>query len=103
MLMKIGGFYEGSYSGGMSDESLKMHKDTPEKSEVCTTNTDQVDAEIKKLHKEKEQLMAQYRKVSGDEKREAELKEKIARIEMELRLKDNDTYRRQNAVNNNEG
>lgn len=41
--------------------------------------------------------MQQIRKAAGGEKKEAALKEKIARIDMELRLKDNDTYRRQNA------
>lgn len=50
------------------------------------------------MQREKEQLMAQYGKASGDEKQEAELKKKIAQVDMELRLKDNDAYRRQNAV-----
>ena len=40
--------------------------------------------------------MQQLRGVSGDEKREAALKQKITRIDVELRMKDNDTYRRQN-------
>ncbi len=40
--------------------------------------------------------MQQLRGASGDEKREAALKQKITRIDVELRMKDNDTYRRQN-------
>lgn len=98
MSMEMNGIREGSYSGRMAGESPNVQGDCPRRPEVCTTNTDQVDAEIKKLQREKEQLMAQYGKASGDEKQEAELKKKIAQVDMELRLKDNDAYRRQNAV-----
>lgn len=73
-----------------------MSGERPEKPETCTSNTDRVDAEVKQLRQEKEQLMQQLRGVSGDEKREAALKQKITRIDVELRMKDNDTYRRQN-------
>lgn len=73
-----------------------MSGERPEKPETCTSNTDRVDAEVKQLRQEKEQLMQQLRGASGDEKREAALKQKITRIDVELRMKDNDTYRRQN-------
>lgn len=73
-----------------------MSGERPEKPEICTSNTDRVDAEVKQLRQEKEQLMQQLRGASGDEKREAALKQKITRIDVELRMKDNDTYRRQN-------
>ena len=35
---------------------------------------------------------------SGDEKKVRELERKIAQVEQELSLKDNDTYRRQHTV-----
>lgn len=73
-----------------------MSGERPEKPETCTSNTDRVDAEVKQLRQEKEQLMQQLRGAAGDEKREAALKQKITRIDVELRMKDNDTYRRQN-------
>lgn len=73
-----------------------MSGERPEKPETCTSNTDRVDAEVKQLRQEKEQLMQQLRGASGDEKKEAALKQKITRIDVELRMKDNDTYRRQN-------
>lgn len=101
MSMEMNGISEQSYSGRMAGESPKVKGGNPPKSEVCTTNTDQVDAEIKKLQREKERLMAQYGKASGDEKQEEELKKKIAQVDMELRVKDNDAYRRQNAVISN--
>lgn len=44
---------------------------------------DRVDAEVKQLRQEKEQLMQQLRGASGDEKREAALKQKITRIDVE--------------------
>lgn len=85
------------YAGEMPEANNQVQGDRAESSETSTTDTGKVDTEIRNLRREKERLMQQIREASGDEKKEAALKEKIARIDMELRLKDNDTYRRQNA------
>ncbi len=76
----------------------KAGTDSPEDAaEECTTNTDQVDREIKKLKEQKQQLEQQIKAASGDEEKVKELEKKLFRIEGELSQKDNDTYRRQNA------
>ncbi len=67
-------------------------------SEKCITNTDKVDREIKKLKEQKQQLEQQIKAASGDEEKVKELEKKLSRIEGELSQKNNDTYRRQNAV-----
>jgi len=74
----------------------KVGDDSPE--EKCTTNTDKVDREIKKLKEQKQQLEQQIKAASGEEERVKELKKKLSRIQGELSQKDNDTYRRQKAV-----
>lgn len=74
-----------------SDNSQKAAK-------KCTTNTDKVDREIKKLKEEKKQLEQQIQAASGDEKKIKELEKKLTQIESQLSQKDNDTYRRQNAI-----
>lgn len=74
-----------------------------DKSEKCTTNTDSVDKEIEKLKEEKKQIEQQIRNANGDEEKKRELERKLAQIESELSQKDNDSYRRQNAVTNAEG
>lgn len=70
----------------------------PEKSaEKCTTNTDKVDREIQKLKEEKKQLEQQI-KAAGDEEQVKALEKRLAQVESALKQKDNDGYRRQNAV-----
>ena len=64
----------------------------------CTTNTDKVDAEIKKLKEEKKQILQQLRKADGDAERQAELEKRLAQLDAELLAKDNDTYRKQHAT-----
>ncbi len=77
----------------------KVGADSPkEDAEECTADTDKVDREIKKLKEQKQQLERQIKAASGDEERVKELEKKLSRIEGELSQKDNDTYRRQNAV-----
>lgn len=63
----------------------------------CTTNTDHVDKEIEKLKEKKKQLEQQIN-AAADEKTRKELEKKLAQVESELSQKDNDTYRRQNAI-----
>lgn len=67
------------------------------KAETCTGNTDQVDREIEKLRKEREQLERQINSET-DETKKQELEAKLAQVENELRQKDNDAYRRQHTV-----
>lgn len=70
----------------------------PKKSaEKCTTDTDKVDREIKKL-KEKKQMLTRQIQTCGDAKKIQELKKELAQVENELSQKDNETYRRQNAA-----
>ena len=74
-------------------------KEEPAKQEEkCTTNTDNVDREIEKLKEEKEQLEQQIKAAAGDKEKVKVLEKKLAQIEGQLSQKDNDTYRRQNAV-----
>jgi ABC-type phosphate transport system auxiliary subunit len=77
--------------------------DGDDKEEKCTTNTDSVDKEIEKLKEEKKQIEQQIRSANGDEEKKKELERKLEQIENELSQKDTDSYRRQNAVINDEG
>jgi len=71
------------------------------KAEKCTTNTDQVDREIKNLKNKRQQLKQQIISQADDDKKIQQLKQKLAQIENELKQKDNDAYRRQHAVTSN--
>ena len=74
-------------------------KEEPAKTaEKCTTNTDNVDREIEKLKEDKKQLEQQIKAAAGDKEKVKVLEKKLAQIEGQLSQKDNDTYRRQNAV-----
>ena len=85
--------------GADKKEQPKVGADSPEEdAEKCTANTDKVDREIKKLKEQKQQLEQQIKAASGDEEKVKELEKKLAQVEGELNQKDNDTYRRQNAV-----
>lgn len=68
-----------------------------EKSETCTGNTDKVDREIRKLRQEREQLEREISRAEGDPDRRAELEKQLAQVENELRMKDNESYRRQHS------
>lgn len=85
LLLMVGGFF--------------ICKEEPAKqAEKCTTNTDNVDREIEKLKEEKKQLEQQIKAAAGDKEKAKVLEKKLAQIEGQLSQKDNDTYRRQNAV-----
>lgn len=83
-------------SGSRASGLDRMVQD--ENGKKCTTDTDKVDREIKKLKEQKQQLEQQITAASGDEETVKELEKKLSRVEGELSQKDNDTYRRQNAV-----
>ena len=86
----------GLYRMGQDENgNPKVLYDDPKK---CTTNTDKVYREIKKLKEQKQQLEQQIKAASGDEEKIKELEKKLSQVEGELSQKDNDTYRRQNAV-----
>lgn len=86
-------------SGADKNGQPKVGADSPKKdAEKCTTNTDKVDREIKKLKEQKQQLEQQIKAASGDEEKVKELEKKLSQVEAGLSRKDNDTYRQQNAV-----
>lgn len=66
-------------------------------SETLTTDTDKVDAEIRRLRNRQSELKQQVNQAANDPERQAELQKKLNQAENELRAKDNDAYRRQNA------
>lgn len=82
------------------DKEVEQSKEKPahrkDEAEETTVNTDTVDREIEKLKKQKQQLQQQIKAASGNE--EKDLQQELSRTEAELSQKDNDTYRRQNAV-----
>ncbi|MCI8598148.1 MAG: hypothetical protein HFJ10_06875 [Lachnospiraceae bacterium] len=73
-----------------------VKKISEEKAETCTVNTDKVDREIEKLKKKQAELKRQLNSET-DERKIGDLEQELARVENELRQKDNDTYRRQHA------
>ena len=86
----------GLYRMGQDENgNPKVLYDDPKK---CTTNTDKVDMEIRKLKEQKQQLEQKINAAAGDEEKVKELEKKLSQVEGELSKKDKDTYRRQNAV-----
>ena len=79
-------------------KDVQPKEEQAKKAEKCTTNTDNVDREIEKLKEEKKQLEQQIKAAAGDKEKVKVLEKKLAQIEGQLSQKDNDTYRRQNAV-----
>ena len=79
-------------------KDVQPKEEPAKKAEKCTTNTDNVDREIEKLKEEKKQLEQQIKAAAGDKEKVRVLEKKLAQIEGELSQKDNDTYRRKNAV-----
>lgn len=67
------------------------------KAETCSGNTDQVDREIQRLKKEKEQLERQIHSETDEIKKKV-LEAKLSQIENELSQKDNNAYRRRHTV-----
>ncbi len=77
------------------DKDGKEEDETAEKSEVTTCNTDRVDGEIKRLKEKREQLEQKLRSADGENAER--IRKQLESVSAELALKDNDTYRRQNA------
>lgn len=78
-----------------AESKFNDNGDEPEK-EAVTANTDKVDREIKKL-RDKAQMLSQ-RLRSADESTAADIRRELEQVKAELAQKDNDEYRRQNAV-----
>ena len=79
-------------------KDVQPKEEPAKKAEKCTTNTDNVDREIEKLKEKKKQLEQQIKAAAGDKEKVKVLEKKLAQIEGKLSQKDNDTYRRKNAV-----
>lgn len=67
------------------------------KTENCRCDTDEVDQEIEKLKQKQESLERQIGS-EPDERARERLEQELARVEVELRQKDNDAYRRQHST-----
>ena len=84
----------GATATGQGAKGPERKKD---KGEVWECNTDKVDQEIEKL-KKKQQELEQRLNTETDEAKIKDLERQLAHVEQELKQKDSDTYRRQNAV-----
>lgn len=79
-----------------ADEPAKADEDKKAE-EKCTTNTDKVDAEIKKLKERKEKLEQQLQQAADNPDKQEKLQRQLQQTEREISMKDNDSYRRQHA------
>ena len=79
-----------------SDKSADEPEKEKSESEECTCNTDKVDRELKRLREKAERLEQQLRSASDDEA--AKLQKQLAGVQSELAQKDNDSYRKSQAV-----
>ena len=68
-----------------------------DRGETWECNTDKVDREIEALKKERRELEQRLDTETGEAKIE-DLERQLAQVEQELRQKDNDAYRKRNAV-----
>ena len=86
-------------AGSEQDRGSKApeKKDRENKAERCTGDTGKVDREIEKLKRKRAEL-EQRLNTERDEAKREELERQLAQVEAELRQKDNDGYRRRNAV-----
>lgn len=81
----------------ISNEGMAaLQKSKEAKSETTTTNTDMVDRELEKLKEKKAKLEQEL--LTADETKRQELQMQLDQVNMELTLKNNDTYRRQHSV-----
>jgi len=83
-------------------EKAEKSPQAPEKSkdgkeESCTVNTDKVDREIKRLKEKRDCLEREISMAEDEPDKRAELEKQLAQVENELRIKDNDAYRKQHS------
>ena len=98
LMSRIEGSSRNKIQTAAKAKDVQPKEEPAKKAEKCTTNTDNVDREIEKLKEEKEQLEQQIKAAAGDKEKVKVLEKKLAQIEGKLSQKDNDTYRRKNAV-----
>lgn len=82
--------------GKYSDPLGRKGEDAPEE-ETCTTDTDKVDAEIRRLREKLADLQRQLSAAQSQPQQQIRLEKQIAQIQQELQAKDTDSYRRQHA------
>lgn len=88
----------GENAPGCSGAPDSPEKDAPDtKTTHCTANTDAVDREIEKLEQERQKLEQQLRSETDEAKRQ-KAQQRLEQVERELSQKDNDAYRRRQAV-----
>ncbi len=81
----------------ISNEGMAaLQKSKEAKSESTTTNTDMVDRELERLKEKKAKLEQEL--LTADETKRQELQMQLDQVNMELTLKNNDTYRRQHST-----
>ena len=80
-----------------ADQGAKGPEGKKDKGETWECNTDKVDREIEKLKKQQQEL-EQRLNSETDEAKIKDLEHQLAQVEQELKQKDSDTYRRQNAA-----
>ncbi len=77
-------------------DNLTSQPTAKAKSESTTTNTDMVDRELERLKEKKAKL--DHELLTADETKRQELQMQFDQVNMELTLKNNDTYRRQHST-----
>lgn len=81
-----------------SEQPQNTITDSPNnQSENCTISTDKADQEIKTLKQQKKQFEQQIKSATQNGEETKDIEKKFFNIENELKQKDNDTYRQQNA------
>ena len=81
----------------ISNEGMAaLQKSKEAKSESTTTNTDMVDRELERLKEKKAKLEQEL--LTADETKRQELQMQLDQVNMELTLKNSDTYRRQHST-----
>lgn len=79
------------------DGNKSIDFDAPEANAKTTTaNTDTVDSEIRRLKEKQNELQRRLR--TADESAAAEISRQLEQVSQELAMKDNDQYRRANAL-----
>lgn len=79
----------------ISNEGMAALQKSKESKSETTTNTDLVDRELEKLKEKKAKLEQEL--LTADESKRQELQMQLDQVNMELTLKNNDTYRRQHS------
>ena len=80
-----------------ADGGAQSPEKSSEKGERWSCSTDQVDREIEKLKKQRQEL-EQRLNTETDEAKIKELERQLAQVEQELKQKDSDAYRKRHAV-----